>query len=414
MTATPISSAHRGLSRRVAAATCIGIVAVVLGGFALVASADSPDPASLSKQVVDNHDGTWTVTMSGTWKWTTHTTDCNNDRFAVGWAMDWSDPDQPGNPVATIGTQDVAVGSLAANTLNPLDNTVHYYPDKPRCGVYANHGGSSYNTGNWGPISHVYSSDPSSYEICGVFYDVRYASAKTKNIPKTGDGGIIAGGVGHSKDNSVQENTSTPLGNGCFSEIPGTTTTTAACAETPATSAVLFEPQHSTTTVRSERTSTTTVRSEPTSTTAAPTTTSTTAAPTTTAPPVPCPTSTTEAPTTTTEAPTTTTEAPTTTVVEPTTTVVEPTTTVVEPTTTVVELTTTVVEPTTTLDPGTTTTTEGATVLGETTSRSTTVAGVTLPVTGAQLTLLMTIGSMLVAGGLVLVLSARRRMNAQG
>jgi LPXTG-motif cell wall-anchored protein len=140
-------------------------------------------------------------------------------------------------------------------------------------------------------------------------------------------------------------------------------------------------------------TTTTTTQASTTTTTAAPTTT-TTAAPTTT---------TTEAPTTTTTAAptTTTTEAPTTT-----TTAAPTTTTTAGPTTTTTEAPTTTasVEPTSTEAPPTTPG-PGATVLGETATRTTS----TLPVTGGAFTSLLALGAVLIAGGLALVLAARRR-----
>jgi LPXTG-motif cell wall-anchored protein len=128
-----------------------------------------------------------------------------------------------------------------------------------------------------------------------------------------------------------------------------------------------------------------------------PTTTTTTTAPTTT---------TTAAPTTTTTTtnvgPSTTTAAPTTT-----TTAAPTTTTTAAPTTT----TTTNVGPsTTTAAP--TTTTAAAAVIAEVVGNSTSKNG-TLPVTGGQVTGLMAFGGALVAGGLALILTARRREAAQ-
>jgi LPXTG-motif cell wall-anchored protein len=145
------------------------------------------------------------------------------------------------------------------------------------------------------------------------------------------------------------------------------------------------------TTTTTTQASTTTTTQATTTTTAAPTTTTTEATTTTTAAPT---TTTTVAPTTTTtEAPTTTTtEAPT-------------TTTTVAPTTTTTEAPTT----TTTEAPTTTTTVQAAQVLAESVTSTTIVTGSALPVTGGSWTVLLAVGGALVAGGLALVLSARRR-----
>jgi LPXTG-motif cell wall-anchored protein len=156
-------------------------------------------------------------------------------------------------------------------------------------------------------------------------------------------------------------------------------------------------------------TTTTTTQASTTTTTAAPTTT-TTAAPTTTTTEAPTTTTTAAPTTTTTEAPTTTTTAaPTTTTTEAptTTTTAGPTTTTTAgPTTTTTEAPTTTasVEPTSTEAPPTTPG-PGATVLGETATRTTS----TLPVTGGAFTSLLALGAVLIAGGLALVLAARRR-----
>ena len=166
-------------------------------------------------------------------------------------------------------------------------------------------------------------------------------------------------------------------------------------------------------------TTTTTTEAPTTTTTEAPTTT-TTEAPTTTTTEAPT-TTTTEAPTTTTtEAPTTTTtEAPTTTTTEaPTTTTTEaPTTTTTEaPTTT----TTSNVAPTSVVPTTEAPTTEAPTTQSTQTNDTAQVLGITqtpnstsvLPVTGGQVTSLLIAAGVLVAGGLVLVLVARRRQAA--
>ena len=169
----------------------------------------------------------------------------------------------------------------------------------------------------------------------------------------------------------------------CDGTVPPTTTTTA--APTTTTTAA---PTTTTTPP-----TTTTTAAPTTTTTEAPTTTTTTAAPTTT---------TTEAPTTTTTAAptTTTTEAPTTT-----------TTANVAPTSVVPSTEVPTTEAPTTEAPTTqsTQTNDTAQVLGITQTPNSTSA---LPVTGGQVTSLLIAAGVLVAGGLVLVLVARRRQAA--
>lgn len=213
---------------------------VALGAAASTAGADTPDPILPSNvTLVVNADGTRTLTVSGTWQWTTHRTDCNTDRYAVGWAVDWNDPDQPGNLVGKLKKTPIDVGAAWATARNPADNAVHYYPGPlpPRCGVFGLHGGSSYNTGSWGPISHTYAAGTSDIKVCVVMYDIHNASKPHGPHPKKGAppgpigpkaSDLIAGGKGHNHDNSVQDNENTPLGNQCLlTSVPPSTTTTA-------------------------------------------------------------------------------------------------------------------------------------------------------------------------------------------
>src|SRR5947208_2699945 len=73
--------------------TTLGLIMIILGVFAGVALADAADPVQpMSANVIINDDGSTTITVIGGWQWTTHTSDCNTNRSAVGWAMDWNDP----------------------------------------------------------------------------------------------------------------------------------------------------------------------------------------------------------------------------------------------------------------------------------------------------------------------------------
>jgi hypothetical protein len=224
-------------------------VLVLIAGFVVTSAADTPDPViPLTAHAVVNADGTQTIWVQGTWQWTTHHTDCNTDRYAVGWAVDWNDPDQPGNVVGTVDGTTVDVGTAQANGLNPADNAVHHYPgpSPARCGTYGPHGTTSYNTGSWGPLAHTYAADVTDIQVCVVMYDIHLADGKggpkppkgpkggpkdpkgpkggpSTDAPKAGD--LIAGGTGHNHDNSVQDNADTPLGNQC-TLVPVTSTTT--------------------------------------------------------------------------------------------------------------------------------------------------------------------------------------------
>src|SRR5262245_59277549 len=96
--------------------------------------ADAADVRTAGGTVNKNANGTLTVTVSGNWVWSTHKTNCSNDKRAVGFAIDWNDPTPGcgGNHVTTIGTDSIDVG-VAGNScvLNPADNTVHPTPPYP-------------------------------------------------------------------------------------------------------------------------------------------------------------------------------------------------------------------------------------------------------------------------------------------
>lgn len=207
---------------------CRALLLTTLAAGATTALADTPDPiieaTKIELQV--NNDYTITATVSGKWQWTTHRKDCNTDRFGVGWAVDWHDPSQPGNYVGTVNNVPVHVGAQFGNSRNPADNEVDFYPgpNPARCGVYARHGASSYNTGDWGPVSHTYKDfdDLAKASVCVVMYDLHNGKGK-RGHGKHGsmgmqikDGDLKAGGDDHNHDNSVQDNANTPLGNQCI------------------------------------------------------------------------------------------------------------------------------------------------------------------------------------------------------
>jgi uncharacterized repeat protein (TIGR01451 family) len=222
-----VPSARGGRLRRTAAALTV-IAAVTLGTLALTvatAGADAADVASAhAVSVVVNGDGSITVTLAGDWVWTTHDSDCNLDRFAVGWATDWNDANSPGNHLATLGLDSIDVGVATADAFNVADNNVRYYADTPRCGVFD--AGDGFNSGTYGErtdqmsgttgfngfLTHTYApgTDPTTIAPCVVTYDVHGDEA-----PDPGDKEVTAGGDDHNGDNSVEKNSQTPAGNVC-------------------------------------------------------------------------------------------------------------------------------------------------------------------------------------------------------
>ena len=226
----------------------LALAAVLCLGAVATAAADAPDPivSATSGNVVRNSDGTLTLTVQGQWQWTTHKSNCNQDRSGVGYAIDWNDQSDPGNAVgkngltALVGTTNP--NGLGSNThdgnlvhaampgndpggFGPSPQTVTYslangnggIPTKTdannwisSCGTF----NGTYNTGTWGPISHTYPANhQGDFVICPIMYDPHKGPAGTPN----GDPGQIqAGGNGHNGDNSIETNGDTPLGNGCF------------------------------------------------------------------------------------------------------------------------------------------------------------------------------------------------------
>ncbi len=185
------------------------------------ADAADPIPAATIGTPTVNPDGSINVTIQGQWQWTTHTSDCNLDRWAVGWAIDWHDPSQPGN---LITGEDAAHNPIVAHVGTPTDNNVHFMhlagdpnpnvdpTGATRCGTYSNP--PDYNTGQWGPITHTYPAGTTNISACVVTYDIHEKTVGGVSGPDPAH--LIAGGTGHNEDNSVEKNGKTPAGNGCF------------------------------------------------------------------------------------------------------------------------------------------------------------------------------------------------------
>src|SRR3954470_15830344 len=172
------------------------LAALVTLAVPALAAADAPDIAGATASVNGN-----TVTISGSWTWTTHRTNCNNDRAGVGIAIDWNDANAAGNHVTTLNGTSIDVGT-------PGDNVVHNTSGGSgsyTCGTF----NGTYNTGSFGGLSHTYTGTlPDT--ICALAYDV-HGSNGTPSVPSE----ATAGGANHNTDNSAEKNGQTPGGNVC-------------------------------------------------------------------------------------------------------------------------------------------------------------------------------------------------------
>src|SRR5581483_5469657 len=81
-------SADRGRRRRAAVALVVAVVAALAYGAGVQADAPDPKLDSTTGTVVRNADGSYTLTIQGQWQWTTHLSDCNTNRYGVGFAVD--------------------------------------------------------------------------------------------------------------------------------------------------------------------------------------------------------------------------------------------------------------------------------------------------------------------------------------
>jgi len=194
------------MSRRtVQQSPCVGLLALAAALVcAAPAAADAPTITSVSATVSGK-----TVTVSGTWLWTTHKNDCvGRPLVGVGVGVDWEDVNEPGNHVTTLGTESVDVGT-------PTDNTVHGLLGEPGTGYNCGTWNGTHNEGTFSGMTHTYTGAlPSS--ICAVVYD----SHGQPDGQTAGD--ETAGGPGHNVDNSVEFNEETPDGNVCSRvQLPG-------------------------------------------------------------------------------------------------------------------------------------------------------------------------------------------------
>jgi uncharacterized repeat protein (TIGR01451 family) len=151
---------------------------------ATAARADTPVPAGpMGGAATVNGDGTVTLSVNGSWIWNSTKGACTPGK--AGYAVDWNDADQAGNVVGKVGGNSIAVGAKTANALNPADNAIH----AANCGTSVN----NHPAGTWGPATHTYAAGIDSATACVVTYHVK-------------GNNNVAGGPGHNKDNSVEEN----------------------------------------------------------------------------------------------------------------------------------------------------------------------------------------------------------------
>jgi len=176
------------MARKLFSAPAAALAIVLLSAAPAFANAADPNPGTTAT-ATKNPDGTTTVRVSGTWSWPSQT-GCTN-RYGAGWAIAWSDPNQPGNVVSGHGVS-IYVGT-------PTDNAVHFTASQP-CGTLD---ANNHPHGAWGPEEHTYAAGTDVGKVCVNMYDLHDTQAN-----KPGD--YIAGGNGHNGDNSVQTNAYDP------------------------------------------------------------------------------------------------------------------------------------------------------------------------------------------------------------
>jgi hypothetical protein len=169
----------------------------VFSASAAMANAASPTASPLTTgSVVQNANGTVTVTATGMWVWTfgvesattagldaTVNKPCDS-RSGVGWGVVWNDPSDPGYPESYHSnarvpevSQMVNVGSKGVNPLNGDQQVA--FDSGDRCGSFVQTNvprpGDGYDTGTWSG-THVYPNAASlPQDICVITYDLGFA-----------------------------------------------------------------------------------------------------------------------------------------------------------------------------------------------------------------------------------------------
>ena len=90
--------------------TGVGLVLTVVAAVLVAgAFADSGNPVlnTIKASVVDNGNGTVTISVKGEWNWLTHDGDCNVNRSGTGIGVIWNDPTEPGWTVSEAASNSV-------------------------------------------------------------------------------------------------------------------------------------------------------------------------------------------------------------------------------------------------------------------------------------------------------------------
>jgi hypothetical protein len=156
--------------------TLAGLTWFTPPAYANVAIPTMSPPPTVSVAV---HHGAPTLTITGPWTWSTlknpTTAQPCDDRFGVGWAMAWYDPNDPGTVLSYQGgAVKVHVGSTGVNPKN-TDNMVTYDHAHP-CGT-AFDPTTKTDTGTY-TATHTYAGVQAvPTEICVVMYDLTIATS---------------------------------------------------------------------------------------------------------------------------------------------------------------------------------------------------------------------------------------------
>jgi hypothetical protein len=238
---------------------------------AVPAFANAPNPISTTGSVVKNSNGTYTLTVQGTWSWATQT-NCPTNRNGVGYNVDWFDGNTA-NPIGTSSSPNgiLYVGDSADNIVHSLENldpsntdtafpgvpanylthnTTSSAPNSTDAKDWASNCGSTdpttkISSGTWGPISHTYNTS-GPFKVCAVMYDPHgNGTASGGNIGTSSVKDITAGGSGRNQDNSYEANGTGTTGNQC------TTTTFTPPSNPPTTTTTSTPPPTTTTTTTS-------------------------------------------------------------------------------------------------------------------------------------------------------------------
>ncbi|HET6810070.1 MAG TPA: hypothetical protein VFH50_03580 [Acidimicrobiales bacterium] len=193
-----------------AGASLAGLLMILVAGTGLaMASANAPNPSgAVTGSSVQNRDGSVTVSVSGPWSWdelpsTTADGDAKSspqlkcaDRYAIGWAVDWSDASTP-----YVIEHNGVVFHVGRN---------YDGQDTNLCADTAPDGAPE---GTWS-ASHTYTDAAAVPAVlCVNVYDMHGKQGE----PSKSASDYLAGGPGHDSDNSIETNDYNPnIGGNCF------------------------------------------------------------------------------------------------------------------------------------------------------------------------------------------------------